>query len=113
MSETEETAANIGREVGAMVRAGIAGQTVDQAAIYDGVNQMLEVGGDTPADALALLTMARTLRYGHPSRRWLVPWSMSPEDALIVQLLDRAVEALERATGERESTFSGFDMNLN
>lgn len=114
MSESKETPASLGREIGAIVRESLlTGEPPDESSIHDAVILMLDASGDTAADALALLTMARTLSCGHPSRRWLVQRETSPGAVLLMQLMDRAVDVLEKAAGAKESAFSGFDAGLN
>lgn len=106
MSEPAETSASAGRELGALVRAMRSGRTVDASDVLVTFHRMLGGEASTASDALALLTMARTLLYGHPER--VAHDEMTAEHRLILSLLNKAITALEAATGEWEFTYSGF-----
>lgn len=106
MSEGAETSAGAGRELGALVRAMRSGRPVDPSDLFVTFRRMLAGDASTASDALALLTMARTLLYGHPER--VAHDEMTAEHRLIVSLLNKAITALEAATGEWEFTYSGF-----
>lgn len=101
-----ELTVNVAHEMAALVRQNNEEQSVDADIILAVFCRMLASDASTPADALALITTARKLFNG------VVLPEGSVEDIAqrgALALIMKASECLERVTGERASTFAGYE----
>lgn len=110
-----EDVAQVAREMAALVRAFRSGQSVEAMEVWEAFSRMLDREATSPTDALALIVTVRTLLFGCPPVGITNPEESVDAFAMhhAFDLLNRAIAALENATGEKDFTYTGFGPSLN
>lgn len=109
-----EVAAYQAKELAAMVRAVQTGQNVAHVDVWNQFVALANSPSETPADALALIGIARLLIQSNMESLDLDPesnehFSMS----CALALMNKATLTLEMVTGENETAFTGRGPAVN
>lgn len=109
-----QTSATVGKRLASLIRAARAGQDVAPSTICHHLAQMLAADAQDPIDALALLTAANAISSRMVADEPLFDEGGMPSNAhLVHNLVFRAIQALEVATGESHAAYKGLGPAIN